>query len=114
MAYQEIPLTSDPNQEFSVTLEIDGVNRTLKFNLSWNYIGGYWVMRITDPATDEIIIDSVPLVAGSVGSDELNILHQHEYLGIGKAYIVPTKDPLEYDHPTDENLGTDFVLVWEG
>ena len=49
-----------------------------------------------------------------LGSDELNILHQHEYLGIGKAYIVPTKDPLEYDHPTDENLGTDFVLVWEG
>ncbi len=114
MAYQEIPLTNDPNQEFSVTLEIDGVNRTLKFNLSWNYIGGYWAMRITDPATDEIIIDSVPLVAGSVGSDELNRLHQHEYLGIGKAYIVPAKDPLEYDHPTDENLGTDFVLVWEG
>ena len=114
MSYQEIPLTSDPNQEFFITLQINEENRTLKFNLSWNYTGGYWVMRITDPATDEILIDSVPLVAGSVNSNELNMLHQHEYLGIGKAYLVPTKDPIVDDHPTDENLGTDFVLVWEG
>jgi hypothetical protein len=114
MAYQKIPLTSDPNQEFSVTLQINGENRQLKFNLNWNYIGSYWVMRITDPATDQILIDSVPLVAGSVNTDQLNILNKYEYLGIGKAYLIPTKDPIEYDHPNDENLGTDFALLWEG
>jgi len=114
MAYQQIPLTSAPNQKFSVTLQIGEENRELNFNLRWNYIGGYWVMRITDPATNEIIIDSVPLVAGSVNTEQLNILSKYAYLGIGKAYLVPVKDPIEYDHPNDENLGTDFVLVWEG
>jgi hypothetical protein len=114
MAYQEIPLTNAPNQEFIITLQINEVNKTLKFNLSWNYTGGYWTMRITDTATDEIIIDSVPLVAGSVNTESLDLLFKHEYLGIGKIYLVPTKDVGVGDHPTDENLGSDFVLVCEG
>jgi hypothetical protein len=113
MAYQEIPLTNAPNQEFIITLQINEVNKTLKFNLSWNYTGGYWTMRITDTATDEIIIDSVPLVAGSVNTESLNLFSKHEYLGIGKAYLVPTRDVGIGDHPTDENLGSDFVLIWE-
>ena len=114
MSYQYIPLTSDPNQEFTITLQINEENRVLKFNLNWNYIGGYWIMKITDTATDEIIIDSVPMVAGKTEESILNLLRQHEYLGIGKAYLVPEKSELEDDHPDDEGLGTDFALIWEG
>ena len=114
MVYQQIPLTSDPNQTFQVTLQINGVNRTLKFDLTWNYTGVYWVMRITDPSTDEILIDSVPLVTGKVETASLNILRQHGYLGIGAMYVVPVVSKLSSDFPTDENLGSEFVVIWGG
>ncbi len=112
MAYQKIPLTSDPNQEFQVVLQIDGVNRTLKFNLSWNYTGKYWVLRITDPATGEILIDSVPLVTGEVNTESLNLLRKHGYLGIGSSYLIPVVSQPATDFPTDETLGSEFELVW--
>lgn len=112
MAYQKIPVTSDPNQEFQTTLQINEENKVLKFNFSWNYTGQYWVMRITDPATNEILIDSVPLVTGVVNKESLNILRKHGYLGIGSAYLIPIVSKPSADFPTDKTLGVEFELTW--
>lgn len=108
MANQIIPLTTDPNQTFQITLTVDGKNITLTFNLSYNEEAGNWIMGIKD-ADGNMLLDSVPLVSGKYPA--ANILAHHSYLGIGSAYIINTASS-PADHPDATNLGSDFVLVW--
>lgn len=103
---QIIPLTSEPNQSFQATVTVDGLNRALQFNIRFSEVAGYWIMKITDPATATILLDSIPMLAG------LNILEQYAYLGIGSAYIINASGSSD-DYPTENNLGTDFVLGWD-
>lgn len=110
--YQQIPLTSEPNQEFEVTLQINEENKNYKFNVSWNRVGKYWVMTITDQYTGEIILDSVPLVSG--GDATSDILLPYYSLSIGACYLINIVDSPSSDSPNEENLGTEFVLVWDG
>lgn len=112
MAYQTIPLTTEQNQEFFSTLLIGEENKTFKLELNWNKTGLYWIMRISDPSTNETLVDSIPLVTGMLG-DSMNLLKKYEYLGIGKAYLVPVQR-IYGDRPTLDSLGSEFVLVWEG
>lgn len=102
---QIIPLDSAPNQTFQITLTVDGENITLGFKLSFNEVAGYWIMTILNPDTDDIILDSIPLLPS------LNILAQYSYLRIGSAVLVNVSK-MQAEYPTGNNLGTDFILVW--
>lgn len=104
-----VPLDNSPNQSFQTTLFIDGRNITLGLDLRYNDMAGYWTMRITDPVTGEIILDSVPLVTGEYPAS--NVLGQYAYLGIGSAYVI-AKGGSSLDFPDDEGLGNYFVLIW--
>ena len=105
---QTIPLTSDPNQTFQVTMQVDGQNLTLGFELHYNEMAGYWVMTIKD-SQNNVLIDCVPLITGDYPMG--NLLEQHAYLRIGAAVIVPVGGFVD-DWPDDTNLGTDFLLLW--
>lgn len=109
MAYQIIPLTTDPNQTFTCTLTIDGRNRRLSFFLSYNELAGYWTMDITDKEAGKTLLASVPLVPGEYPS--ANILQQHSYLGIGSAYVL-SSGVAATEYPSNLNLGSEWVLVW--
>lgn len=104
-----IPTDNSPNQSFQSTLFVDGKNLTLAFFLAYNEMAGYWVMRISDPATGEIILDSIPLITGAYPAS--NILDQYAYLSIGSAYVFPATAS-NLDFPDDSSLGTAFLLVW--
>lgn len=109
MSYQILPLTSDPNQTFQSMLSVDGNNIKLGFRVSFNEIAGYWVMQINDTKTNTILLDSIPLLPGNPPNG--NLLEQFSYLGIGSAYLVNASNtPVEY--PTENNLETDFQLIW--
>ncbi len=110
MNTQVIPLYGSPGQTFTTTLVIDGVNRALQFKISYNETAGYWIMNISDPATGSDILTSVPLLSAPDG-ESLNLLEQYRHLGIGSAYLVNVSNIAD-EQPTDENLGTDFILVW--
>jgi len=112
---QQLALTSQPNQEFKTTLQINEENISYMFNFSYNQIADYWAMKVTDMATSEIIIDSIPLVTGVNFTNTVNILRQLGYLAIGEAYLVSTVSKPTTDFPNDENLGSskEFVLIWE-
>jgi hypothetical protein len=106
---QTIPLDNLHNQTFQTTIAIDGANRTFEFFIRWNELAGYWTMRITDPATDTILLDSIPLVTGQ--SPAHNLLGQYAYMKIGSAYLINTgANPLE--DPTEDDIGINFTLVW--
>ncbi|TWH46327.1 hypothetical protein [Sporomusa sp. KB1] len=109
MAYQKIPLTTAPNQKFTCTLQIDGQNKALSFFVAWNSIAGYWIMGITDEATNNVLLSSIPLIPGDPPA--ANILEQYSYLGIGSAYVVNTGNSAT-EFPNDSNLGVDWILIW--
>ncbi len=109
MATQVIPLTTEPNQTFQTTLSVDGQNIILSLTIRYNEVAGYWVMTITDPATNIILLDSIPLITGAYPA--ANVLGQYAYLGIGSVYVIKAS-AVAMDYPDSTNLGTDFVLVW--
>ncbi len=109
MSYTKIPLTTDPNQNFTTTIPINNKNITLTLDIRYNGIGGYWFMSVTDKKTGNVLIDSLPLLTGEYPSGD--ILHQYQYLGIGSATVVKTGN-LSDDSPDSTNLGTNFVLLW--
>ena len=102
---QIVPLDSTPNQSFNITLAVDGRNLPLTLGFSFNETAGYWVMKITDPTTSTVLLDSIPLLSGG------NILGQYAYLGIGAATLVNATG-IEMDSPGIDNLGSDFFLLW--
>lgn len=110
MASKVIPLTPGKNQSITCTLPVDGANLTLALTLTWNGMGNYWFMSITNPATQTLILDGVPLLPGDYPAG--NILGQYAYLGIGSAFLVPASTAAAQNNPTSDNLGSDYLLVW--
>lgn len=108
MAYNIIPLTSDPDQKFLITIPVDGKNITLNLRVRYNSIGNYWWLTIADKS-NKILLDSIPLVTGAYPAAD--ILGQYKYLGLGSAAIVKVGSTF-LDIPDNTNLGTDFVLCW--
>ena len=105
---QVVPLSSLDNQTFTSILSIDGVNVTLKFFLRWNDVAEYWVMTISDPITNAVILDSIPLVTGDYPT--INIIEQFGYLKIGSAWLFNAGGVS--DNPSHFDLGGNFVLIW--
>lgn len=104
-----IPLTTDPNQNFTCTVPVDAQNITLFFVFRYNTEAQYWFMSVSNATTGQILLDSIPLLTGEYPSADL--LGQYTYLGIGSATIVKT-GTLPGDTPNDTNLGSEYVLVW--
>jgi hypothetical protein len=105
---QVIPLNSDPNQTFQVSLGIDGGTVTIVITLRFNEIAQYWVATIRN-LQGNLILDSVPLLTGDFPAG--NILGQFSYLFIGSAFIVNVSG-VNKPYPDDTDLGTDFILAW--
>lgn len=105
----KIPLTNSPNQTFSTTIPINGENKSFVFNLKYNYIAKYWLLTISDAATEQILIANIPLLSSTF--DFASILKQFEYKLIGNAYVVPVYD-FSLSAPDNTNIGTDFALMW--
>lgn len=105
----KIPLTNSPNQTFSTTIPINGENKSFVFNLKYNYIAKYWLLTISDAATEQILIANIPLLSSTF--DFASILKQFEYKLIGNAYVIPVYD-FSLSAPDNTNIGTDFALMW--
>lgn len=106
---QLLPVTSDPNQTFNTTLQINEENIVLNFAIRWNQMGHYWMMTIKDD-DDNILIDSLPIVNGEDWA--ANLLSQFDYLEIGSLWLINISGST-LDRPDDKTLGTDFLLVWD-
>jgi hypothetical protein len=136
MALQMIPLSNQPNQSFTVQLQVDGLPLSLNLTIRFNQMAGYWILSISD-VNNNLLIDSVPMLTGSYPA--ANLLEQQRYLAIGSWYIINVSNTqvsgtsgIGYgeggyglgpyggesglsgtDYPNQYNLGTDFQL-WVG
>jgi len=106
---QIVPLTSSPQQSFSVTLQVDGAALTLNLAINWNAMAGYWVMSISNSA-GVLLLDSIPLITGWYPG--ANILAQYGYLKIGSCFIL-NEGNSDSDYPGINDLGSNFQMLWD-
>jgi Domain of unknown function (DUF6983) len=104
---QVIPLTTAPNQTFSVQLTVNSKPLTLNFSLSYSEMAGYWQLAVSD-VNSNLLIASVPLITGWYPA--ANLLGQYQYLQIGSAYLLNTGNA-NTDYPGYNNL-SQFSLMW--
>lgn len=110
MALYTIPLNSQPNQSFRITIPQGETNLALEMYVYWNEIAQYWQLNLRDLITDTQLIYGLPLLFSNTPAE--NILGQFQYWGIGSAYLIPISENLDGE-PTSDQLGTDYVLIWE-
>jgi len=104
---QELNIENTPNQIMNVSVDIRGIATQLELDLRFNTIAGYWTINIRDVAKDKIVISSMPLI------HRTNLLEQYQYLELGDAYVIGISNkPL--DSLNMDNLGKDFVFIWDG
>lgn len=105
---QILSLTSQHNQKFQTVLSVDGKNINLQFQVRWNEIAECWIMKITDSKTQEVLIDSFPLLTADDPAG--NLLEQMSYLEIGSAFLVNVGNVSS--DPAIDDLGSNFILFW--
>jgi hypothetical protein len=101
----QIPVTSNPNQTFTVNIPGNSKNLGLKFQITYNGVAKYWMMTLSDPTSGQIYASNIPLLPG------YDLLKQFQYKNIGSAYIENIGDQT-IESPDDTNLGTTFALNW--
>ena len=108
MSDQVIPLDSTANQNFAVSLNVDGQVLQLNLAISFSEMSQYWLMDISD-ANGNLLLSSLPLITGDWPA--ANILAQYAYLGIGSAFVI-NAGQAAIDYPDAVSLGGLFLLVW--
>lgn len=106
--YSIIPLTTDPDQQMTVTIPVNGQNLTLRLRVRYNSQANYWVMTVQDKYGN-VLLDSIPLLVGQYPAAD--ILGQYQYLELGSACLVNLGNTSQ-DSPDDTSLGTSFALAW--
>jgi hypothetical protein len=137
MSLQAVSVSNAPRQSFKALLLVDNRALTLNLAITYNEMAGYWVLRISD-VNNQVLVDSIPMLTGEYPA--ANLLEQHQYLGIGSAYLVDISNislstpvaSIGYGeggyglggyggtglkeggivYPNQSNLGTDFHLWW--
>ncbi len=102
-----IPINNQPNQTLTTTVNINGENKNFRLFLVWNGCGKYWEFDLFDADNDQQLLSRIPLVGNLDG----NIIPQYSYKGIGEARIINVSGSNNLI-PNQENLGTDYFLVW--
>lgn len=106
---QIIPLTNDPNQQISVSLNVNGSVLRLQLFIYFNEMSQVWEMDISDSAGNLLVCD-VPLLTGTWPAG--NMLAQYGYMNIGSAYII-NLGQTSNDYPNSTELGSGFSLLWD-
>lgn len=110
MAWNIVPLDTWGDQEIYVTVDVSGENIPLRLRVRYNTESECWIMSVSDGISNQMLADSIPLVTGN--GQMINILRQHDYLGIGEARVIPVSDKTRTEIPRFDNLETEFALVW--
>lgn len=111
MSLNVIPITNLPNQNVTITTEVDYVNRSFICELVYFDKLDYWAISIINYDTKEYYLTNIPLVRAA-DSVYRNILYPYGYLHIGSIYIVKVSEDSKLDMPDKLTFGTEFLFVW--
>jgi hypothetical protein len=106
-----IPIQSQPNQTFTVTVEVNGINSTYLINCVYRDKLGYWTMDISDFNTNAMLLSNVPLLSFGNADGNADIFRQMAYMQIGSLFVIKTVNTTE-DSPSYNTISTDYSIVW--
>jgi len=109
MAIVQIPLTNQPNQNFSISLPSTSANILLYARIYWNRIAEYWQMDISNDRGVALVSGLPLLISGSIYAD---LLGQFKYLDIGTMFIFPFSEAFENKSPGLNDWGVNHSLIW--
>jgi hypothetical protein len=99
MANRIIPVTTDPSQQF--TIDLDG--QTVDLSIRWNATAQQWVMDF-NALTFTTVINGLVLVTG------VDLLGPYAVREIGQLWLVDLEEKNE--EPTLSNFGDRFQLMY--
>lgn len=95
----ELPLTSDPSQQF--TVQLDRVK--YEFFVKFNSRSSVWTFDLAVARTKEVLLQSIPILTG------VDLLHPYN-LGIGRLIAGDTTG--KGLDAKEDDLGTRVKLFW--
>ena len=101
MSWQYIPLRPIPDQEFSVTVNVNDENIPIILHLRFNTEGEFWHMDIMDGRTGEMLISNMPLVTGTYPAADR--MAQFSHLGIGSVLVLKNTEETAADTTAAES-----------
>ena len=107
MSAQILPVTSAPNQFMTVGLALNGGTVALSLQFSYNRVGGFWVMDVSDLQGNPLVT-SIPLLTGDWPA--ANIMAPFDYLQIGAWYVINQSGAI-MDWPDSNTLGAAFLVL---
>jgi hypothetical protein len=110
MQINKVNVSSLPNQTAKVQVQFDGKKQFYIIEVGYREICGYWVMTIKDEYQN-VLLANFPLLTGGSLYEAGNLLKQFGYLNLGSIIIAKAKQT-ENDYPSQEELGTNFILCW--
>jgi hypothetical protein len=109
LSAQVIPLNSAPNQRLSLSLNVDGKVLAIQLAVRYNQMANYWQMSVFDQ-NGILLLEPIPMLTGAYPA--ANLLEQNAYMQIGSAFVINVTGTT-LDYPQANNLGSDFLLVWD-
>lgn len=92
----------------TLALAVDGGTLTLKLNVRFSQVCGYWLMDVSDRFGNPLL-SNIPMTTGYYPA--ANLLAPFGSLALGSAYVVNGAGAAS-DYPDETNLGTSFLLIW--
>lgn len=95
----EIPLTTDPSSDFSI--ELDGED--YQISLRWNGTDQAWYFDLVG-ITIDIVLLGLKMISG------VNLLGPHGFAQLGELYVADFED--KQTDPDQEGLGDRYKLLY--
>lgn len=99
----KIPIVAN---SFTCRLDINGENRLLVFNFTYNSIADLWKLSLTDYSTQEEFLTNVPLLPFQ------DLLEQYKYKNLGSAVLIPNSNEVTEEYPSLDTLKDNYNIFW--
>ncbi|MCR5296904.1 MAG: hypothetical protein K6E17_05805 [Clostridiales bacterium] len=113
MQYTLLPLTDDPRQVFTADVRIDGAALHARFEIRYLPAPDIWVISVWDHATEELLVNQIPLVCSYGELNDLFVPFRHlrDGRGMGSLFVLRSTDEPSTVNPSRGNLSEFNVLI---
>ena len=108
MSIYQLPVSNLPNQSFDTTIpNKNGDNITWYFRLVWNLCTETWEISIAKNNETNYVALNIPVITSD------NLLEYMMYKeDLGKIIVMNSGKSL-VEKPNTENLGSDYLILWD-
>ena len=113
MTFYSLPLTEGERQVLTLEIAPDGIALQARVEVRFLPAPNVWVISIWDNASDELLINQIPLICsyGEVNDLLYPFRHLRKGKALGSLFVLRTVDEPSSVDPAEGNL-TQFQVLW--